>query len=301
MIKSVTIINRKNEQIVLTLRSPEESGFFIKKIDGLGAPVGTINTADYATIDGSRFISSRSNKRNIVFHLGYLEKPTIEASRIASYKFFSVKNEITMIFETDTKTVKIKGRVESNEPDIFSKESGAVISVICPDPYFYSLSGYIMSFSVLQKLFQFPFSNEDLTIPLIYFGDVVVDAQQTIDYTGEVPVGFVMTIDSTGPAGTVTVYNLETRESMVIDNDIITAITGSGISAGDSITITTLKGQKSAVLLRDGVNINILNAVVGSLNWFMLDVGPNPFYYTAESGGSFLLFNISYQLLYEGI
>lgn len=301
MIKSVTIINRKNEQIVLTLRSPEESGFFIKKIDGLGAPVGTINTSDYATIDGSRFISSRSNKRNIVFHLGFLEKPTIEATRIDSYKFFSVKNEITMIFETDSKNVMIKGRVETNEPDIFTKDSGAVISVICPDPYFRSLTTYIKSFSVLQKLFQFPFSNEDLYIPLIYFGDVVVDSQQTIDYLGEVPVGFRMTIDSTGSAGTITVYNLETRESMVIDNDIITSITGSGISVGDSITITTIKGQKSAILTRDGEDINILNAVVGSLNWFSLEVGPNPFYYTTEFGSEFLLFNINYELLYEGI
>lgn len=301
MIKSVTIINHKNEQIVLTLRSPEQSGFFIRKIDGLGAPIGTINVADYATIDGSRFISSRSNKRNIVFHLGFLEKPTIEAVRISSYKFFPVKNEITMIFETDTKTVKIKGRVETNEPEIFTNDSGAVISVICPDPYFYSLTNNIISFSVLQKLFQFPFSNEDLYIPLIYFGDVLVDAQQTIDYTGEVPVGFTMTIDSTGPAGTITVYNLQNREVMTIDNDIITSITGAGISAGDLITINTIKGQKSAILLRDGDEINILNAVVESANWFTLDIGPNPFYYTSEFGGQYLLFNINYQLLYEGI
>lgn len=301
MIKSVTIINRKGEEIVLTLRSPEQSGFFIKKIDGLGAPIGTINTAAYSTIDGSRFISSRANQRNIVFNLGFLEKPTIEHTRISSYKFFAVKSEITMIFETDLKKVKIAGRVETNEPDIFSKESGTVVSVVCPDPYFYSMTNEIISFSVLQKLFQFPFSNEDLYFPLIYFGDVIVDAQQTINYTGEIPIGFVMSIDSTGDAGTITVYNLGTRESMTIDNDILTSITGTGITAGDHITITTVKGQKSAVLERNGETINILNAVVGSANWFTLDIGNNPFYYTAEFGGSFLLFNINYQLVYEGI
>lgn len=301
MIKSVTIINRRNEELVLTLRSPEQSGFFIKKIDGLGPPVGTINTVPYSTIDGARFISARANQRNIVFHLGFLDSPDIEATRIASYQYFPIKSEVTMIFETDKKLVKIKGRIETNEPEIFSKETGTQISVICPDPYYYSLTSYIMNFSVLQKLFQFPFSNEDLDIPLIYFGDVVVDAQQTIDYTGEVPVGFTMIIDSTGSAGSITVYNLETRESMVIDNDIITNATGSGISAGDQIRITTIKGQKSAVLIREGLTINILNAVLGSKDWFALDKGPNPFYYTTEFGGSHLLFNIHYQLLYEGI
>lgn len=301
MIKSVTIINRKNEELVLTLRSPEQSGFFIKKIDGLGAPIATINTSEYATIDGSRFISSRSNQRNIVFHLGFLDNPTIEDTRIASYKFFPVKSEITMIFETDIKTVMIKGRIETNEPEIFSRESGTQISVICPDPYFYGLANNVISFSVLQKLFKFPFSNEDLSIPLIYFGDVIVDAQQTIEYTGEVPVGFTITIESTGSSGSITVYNLETRESMFIDNDIITSITGTGISAGDQIIITTIKGQKSAVLIRDGEYINILNSVLGSKDWFSLDIGPNPFYYTADFGQPYLLFNINYKLLYEGI
>jgi hypothetical protein len=301
MIKSVTIINRKNEELVLTLRSPEQSGFFIKKIDGLGPPVGTINTAAYSTLDGSRFVSARSNQRNIVFHLGFLDSHDIEATRIKSYKYFPIKSEITMIFETDTKRVKIKGRIETNEVEIFSKETGTQISVICPDPYYYSLENYVMSFSVLQKLFHFPFSNEDLHIPLTFFGEVVVDSQQTIDYTGEVPIGFTMLIDSTGSAGSITVYNLETRESMVIDNDIITSATGYGISAGDRIFIRTLKGQKSALLLRGGEEINILNAVLGSKDWFTLDIGPNPFYYTTDFGGAFLLFNISYQLLYEGI
>lgn len=301
MIKSVTIINDKSEQLVLTLRSPEQSGFFIKKIDGIGAPTAIVNTAPYSTIDGSRFISSRANERNIVFHLGYLEKPTIEATRIASYKYFPVKREITMIFETDTKTVQIKGRVETNEVDVFTKDSGAVISVICPNPFYYSLTNHMVSFSVLQKLFQFPFSNEDLYIKLIYFGDVIVDAEQTITYEGEVPIGFLMRIDSTGSAGTITIYNLVTRETMVVDNDIIISMTGTGISAGDSIIINTIKGQKSAILIRDAVEINILNAVVGSTNWFSLERGPNVFYYTTEFGGSFLLFNIDYQLLYEGI
>lgn len=300
MINSVTIINHRSEQITLTLRSPEQSGFFIKKIDGLGAPVGTINTSPYATIDGSRFVSSRNNQRNIVFHIGYLEKPTIEACRIASYKYFPVKQQITMIFETDSKTVSISGLVETNEPDIFTKDSGAVISVICPDPYFHSLSNEIVNFSNLQKTFQFPFSNEDLTIPLLYFGQVTMDAQQEIGYVGEVPVGFLIKINSTGSAGSINIFNLDSREEMVIDNTIITTMTGSGISSGDEIQISTIKGQKSAVLIRGGNSINILNAVIGS-DWFTLALGSNSFYYTSSFGSGNLIFNIEYQVLYEGI
>jgi hypothetical protein len=301
MINSVTIINHKGDQVVLTLRSPELSGFFIKKIDGLGPPVGTINTSPYATIDGSRYISSRSSERNIVFHLGFLDNPTIEASRISAYKFFSVKNELTMIFETDTKTVQIVGRVETNEPEIFTKESGTVISIICPDPYYRSMLDQTVDFSALQALFEFPYSNEDLTIPLTYFGDIQIEAEQSIDYLGTQPVGFKIIINATGSAGTISIYNVSTGESMVINNTIITNITGSGISDGDEITITTIKGQKTALLNRNSVNINILNAVIESNDWFTLDIGQNTFYYSAVFGGIYLLFKIEYQLLYEGI
>ncbi len=300
MIKSVTIINHRSEQITLTLRSPEESGFFIRKIEGLGAPVGTINTSAYATIDGSRFISSRSNQRNIVFNLGFLEKPTIEATRISSYKYFPVKYPITMIFETDSKTVMATGIVETNEPDIFSKEEGSIVSVICPDPYFYSLSNSVVNFSNLERMFHFPYSNEDLTIPLTYFGDIIVEAQQEIGYTGEVPVGFLITINATGAAGDVDIFNLDTREEMVIDNAIITSMTGSGIISGDEIRISTIKGQKSAILIRGGNEINILNAVIGS-DWFTLAVGSNSFYYTSSFGSGNLIFKIDYQVVYEGI
>lgn len=300
MIKSITVVNHRSEQITLTLRSPEESGFFIRKIDGIGAPLGTINTSAYATIDGSRFISSRSNQRNIVFNLGFLEKPTIEATRIASYKYFPVKQQVTLYFETDSKTVMTTGLVESNEPDIFSKDSGAVISIICPDPYFYSPGNNIVNFSNLEKLFHFPYSNEDLTIPLTYFGDVTVEAQQEIDYIGEVPVGFLITINATGAAGDVTIFNLDTREEMVIDNAIITSMTGSGIVSGDEIRISTIRGQKSALLIRGGNTINILNAVIGS-DWFALAVGSNSFYYTSSFGSGSLIFKIDYQTVYEGI
>lgn len=301
MIKSVTIRNRKNEELELVLRSPEQSGLFIKKIDGIGSPLATINTNPYSTIDGSRYVSARANQRNIVFDLGFLENPTIEDSRVLCYKYFPIKTEITIIFELDTKTVQIKGRVESNDPYIFEKQSGTQISIICPDPYFYSLSSNVKEFSVLQKNFTFPFSNEDLSIKLITFGNVVIDAEQTINYSGEVPVGFTMSIDTTGSAGTITIYNIDTRETMIIDNDIITDITGTGISQGDSIIVRTIKGQKTAILIRNGESINILNAVLGSSDWFSLDVGPNTFYYSSDYGSQFLLFRINYQLVYEGI
>jgi hypothetical protein len=233
--------------------------------------------------------------------LGFLEKPTIEDSRIASYKFFSPKNEVILIFETDTKTVKIRGRVETNEPEIFSKDSGTVVSIICPDPYFYSMDAIAIQFSNLEKQFTFPYSNNDTSIKLTYFGNIAVDAQKDIIYTGTIPIGFVVTVYAAGSAGSITIKDLDSREEMVVDNTVITNILGAGISVGDKITISTLRGAKSAKLLRNGVNYNILAALVGSVDWILLHPGHNNIYYTVASGAANLVFNIDYQLIYEGI
>ena len=65
-----------------------------------------------------------------------------------------------MIFETDNRMCETTGWVESNEPTIFSREEGCQISVICPDPYFYSLSKDSTIFSGIEPALEFPFSNE---------------------------------------------------------------------------------------------------------------------------------------------
>ena len=52
MIKSVSIINYRNERLDMILDKPELSGFVIRKIDGLGAAKANINITDIITTDG---------------------------------------------------------------------------------------------------------------------------------------------------------------------------------------------------------------------------------------------------------
>ena len=59
MIKSVTITNHLDESIKLDLFNPEESGFIIKNIEGLGPVKANINFKELATNDGSIDNSTR--------------------------------------------------------------------------------------------------------------------------------------------------------------------------------------------------------------------------------------------------
>lgn len=304
MIKSITVTNYLGDSIKLELGRPEQSGFLIKSISGLGPSKANINTTEVSTNDGSLFNSARLNQRNIVFEFIFVEsinRESIEDIRQKSYKYFPIKKNVDLLIETDNRIVKTTGYVESNEPNIFSSQEGAQISIICPDPYFYSTEKTVTIFSGIEPLFEFPFENNSLTDNLIEFGGIIVNQEKTVFYKGDSEVGIVIYIHAIGEATNLTIYNALTREVLKIDTDRLEALTGSIIKAGDDIIISTIKGQKFIRLIRDGEYINILNCLGRNSDWFRLVKGDNVFAFTAETGDTNLQFRIENLIVYEGV
>lgn len=304
MIKTITVTNYLGESIKIDLARPERSGFVVKSVSGLGPGKATINTTEVSTNDGSLFNSARLPQRNIVFSLGFLWKGSIEDVRQKSYRYFPLKKKVTLLIETDNRKAEIEGYVESNEPNIFSKSEDTTISIICPNPFFYSAGDDGLNttvFSGVDALFEFPFSNESLTEDLLEMGFITNLKERVITYAGDSEIGVTITIHALGEVSNITIYNVGTRESMHIDTDKIAALTGSGIVAGDEIIICTVKGNKSIRLLRAGTTTNILNCLAKDVDWFQLSKGDNIFAYTAETGSSDLQFKIENRLIYEGV
>ena len=177
MIQSITFTNYLGNSIRLDLNDPEKSGFIVKSVSGLGPVNANISTCEYALTDGTFFNSARINQRNIVLGLLFYEttEESIEDIRHKSYRYFSVKKPITIIVETDKRAVQSTGYVESNEPDIFSSQEGAQISIICPDPYWYSTAPQYSYYSQIMGSFCFPFPKSDAAFPLgAYSEDEIV-------------------------------------------------------------------------------------------------------------------------------
>lgn len=307
MIKSFTVTNYLGDSIKLELGRPEKSGFLIKSVSGLGPSKANINTTEVSTNDGSLFNSARLNQRNIVFEFIFVEsvnRENIEDVRQKSYKYFPLKKNLDLLIETDNRIVKTTGYVESNEPNIFSSQEGSQISIICPDPHFYSAGpdgNNTTVFYGIESVFEFPFSNESLTDPLIVFGNIQNKTENVITYKGDSEIGITIQIHAIGEAGSITIYNTGTRESMRIDTVKLEALTGSGIVAGDDIIIKTQKGDKSITLIRGGKTTNILNCLDKRTDWFSLAKGDNIFAFTAESGTTNLQLWIENKVIYEGV
>lgn len=300
MIKSVTVTNYLGESIEIELAFPEKSGFAITKIEGITSPKSDVNVTEVVTADGGLFNSSRMTSRDIKIKMLYFGVD-IESIRRKSYKYFPSKRPVKLVFKSDTRTVYASGYVEENKINIFDKKEGSEITIVCPDPYFYALRNTETVFSGVVPMFEFPFENNSVEENLIEMGNIVTKQYETVFYKGEGEVGVTIVIHSMGTVGTLTMYNIDTRQSMRISKEKLEALTGKGIVKGDTITICTEKFNKSVTLLRNGVKTNILNCLERGTDWFTLNKGDNIFAYVTDEGASNVQFKVTNKVMYEGV
>lgn len=405
MIKNITVINNANEQLTIELGAPEKTGLWVKSIKGIGPGRATINTTDMASSDGGIFNSARSEIRNITMTLGIVSMPelkdekgrtlSVEQIRHSTYRWFAKKKPLTIIINTDVINLVTYGYVESNEPEIFSKQETMAISIICPDPNFYAVTGTEgVDFSSIEDMFEFPMAfiqtsdteflpdklyyeyvDEEYTLTADtemnpgktyyeedpdygYENDVtnqeyfetqdtemipgkeyfelsdgdyyptddinsfnpnktyyeynsntefaVINnvGEKSFDYDGEISVGVDITIFISGEVSGLSIYkiyDLYNFDTLSINDEAISMIVGSGLNSGDEIRISTTKGRKSAILIRDAVFYNIINALGKNPAWFELDQGINTFSYNSTVGSNYVSIDISYTKAYEGV
>lgn len=309
MLHKIVITNPKGETLELELSNPEKSGFTVAKVEGLGPPQANINGQEMASSDGMFYSSSRADKRQIIFTLefrsrdhnskyGYL---SIEECRHRCYRYFPLKKEITITTYTDSQVLYTKGYVESNKPEPFSRQEYATISVVCPDPFMYEFVDARTVFSGIQPAFEFPFSNESLTEPLLQLGQIWLDTTAVLDYSGTIDTGIVITIHAFGDCEGIQLFNIDTLERIAIDTERIYTITGDRFQAKDDIIISTVRGDRYCKLLRNGQYTNIIGALGRDTDWFQISNGSNAFGFSATSGESNISVTFSYQNAYMGV
>lgn len=304
MIRSVTVTNYTGDSLKIELAKPFDTGMLIYNITGIGASNANINIAEMSTTDGALFSSARVGSRNIVFYIRFVGND-IETVRQKTYKYFPIKRKVTLEFETDNRISVIDGYVEKNDPQVFQKEEYTQISVVCPYPYFFKggkNGTNITYFHAIDPLFEFPFSNESLSAPMIEMSQILQEPTKTIWYDGDGSVGVKIYIHAVGTARNITIANLDTQQVMKIDTTKISKIMkGDGFKTGDDIEISTVQGDKYIRLLRNGTYTNILNALDKNADWFQISKGDNRFAFTAEEGITNLQFRIENRLIYEGV
>jgi len=247
--------------------------FYVTGVSGLTPAAAVINTDLLATGDGSLYNSSKVGNRNIVITLTYRSAVTVEAARHELYKVFKTKQWIRLFYKNATRDVYIDGYVETFEGDLFQRGQQAMISVICPDPFFKAVEATTTDFMAVNGLLEFPVEFPEEGIP---FSEVAVYDEKSVINGGDVECGVIIRCNLSGPVSNPAFYNLTTGEGFLMNYDFI---------RGDSLIINTNQGSKSVTLTRDGESINMLKYLVQGSTWFQLTLGDNVFTFTADDEG----------------
>lgn len=156
MLKGIHVTNYANESLYIELGNPSETGMYISNIEGLGLPSGSISTTKGVNFDSSEYKDTVIEPRNIVITLGITNDYIVEATRQKIYNYFIQNYPMLLQFETDyIGVVHIVGEVETITPDIFSEQETIQISIICPDPYFYTGGKHVVKSTDKKGNFNF--------------------------------------------------------------------------------------------------------------------------------------------------
>lgn len=242
------------ELVLNLLNRPETDLFEVRNLDGLGPVTASVNTSPYGIVDGEAYNGSNVGKRNIVITMGFnpdWADNTYSSLRTLLARYFSPKQSVRLIFESDERPpVEISGYVESNEPNIFSKDPENQISIICPEPHFVAV---------------------DITTILGLSSDVPVE----IDYAGTEETGMFISVrrNSGAAANVVTIALVRgvTTYSFVVA-DIV-------VDANNDFFMQSIPKQKFVRSLNSVTHVtkSLLHKVQDGAVWPTLEPGLNTF------------------------
>jgi len=270
----VEVRTRRGDLLSLPL-DDDSSGFRVVDIEGLGPVKATLVSSSFAGIDGEQYQSSRREARDLKLKIELDPDPefdSVDDLRQKLYSYFMPKSEVSFrLYKANGLEVDIIARVESCEPEIFTREPTVTVSTRCFKPDFIDLTPKIVQGTTTS-------------------GEVGMD----IDYKGSVETGIQLVINVNRSLPSFSVYHLPPSDeirTMDFDN--------APLIAGDVLTISTVPGAKGAILVRNGAPSSVLYGISPQSNWFEMMPGLNNFRVYAE--GADIPLTIEYINRYGGL
>ena len=259
--------NQGGEQISFGWTTP----LWIASIDGLGTDYDVYTSKDSGQ-DGENYNGSDAKKRNIVISLD-VAKDDYKEQRNRIYSFFQPRAPGILYYYEDDESRKIAYYVEKVTPGGSDNDQTRTltVSLICPDPKFYTLTDELTQLAVWQGDIKFPLH---ITNPF-KVTEKVNSLIGNVHNDSAVQIGLTVTFRATGTVVNPSLYDINRYELMQINTTM---------HAGDVITITTGNGNKRVQLISGGVTSNISNLMKYPPKWLQAYQGDNLFRYNADSG-----------------
>lgn len=275
--------NTYGQEIELT----HNEAYVIENVLGLDPPDSVINTTRNASADGSVYNSAYVDNRTITITLA-INAPA-EENRINLYTYFKSKMPVRIYYKNAQRNVYIDGYVRNMSVGFFEKKQVCQITIICPKPFFNAVNEALFDFTLIDPLFEFPFSIEEEGIE---FSTLDAGGEKLVYNAGDVETGFTISLAAKATVINPAIYNVNTNEFFALN------IT---MNEGDEIMINTRKKEKTVTLLSDGVTSNIVGDIKEGSTWLQLAPSNNYLIVTADSYPENLLAYCIVTSQFEGV
>lgn len=266
--------------------------FLLANVDGLYGIKNKVSMSDNTMTDGATYQGSVAQKRNIVLTLKTKENHRL--NRYELYQLFPQDTKGTLTYIEDGVERVIDYVVESITPDSVKNVRTAVVSLLCPDPYFEATSDIELTMAGWESgwefIHEFVAEGED-------FGHRVQDRLKTIENTsGAKGIGLTIEIYANGQVDNPSITHVESGDFIKVG----TTAHPLELVNGDVLVITTHTNNKKVKLTHGGVTTEINEYLDEQSEFIQLQAGLNTIGYSADSGESNMTVKLIYREKYLG-
>lgn len=273
-------------------------------ITGVSASA-VINARTITGYDGGTLGAAYTPVREITVPFYIRHSADAEQNLHDVHRIFAPKTEGTMRFDGRLGSSVINYIVEECEIPPNQQTLHGQVRLKCLDPYFRALNDVTEVIAGTESCFAFPFffnpppedaehdgthytldQKDEAGYYQFYISKRIASVYAEIENEGETDTEIIVIFKASAGVTNPALYDADSGDAAVLDIEM---------QAGDVITITTGKGQKTITLRRGQTETNIFGAARFPFTFFTLKQGKTTFKYDADKG----MDNLDVTLIYS--
>lgn len=278
-----------------TISLSANNDFYLTHIDGQTSATASATSNVIGGVDGDTVTNMQAEARPLIFDMRFKNGVDVEDAKRRILQVIKLKQNGTIVWEQNSRTVEITGKVERIEMPRWANGIVMQVEMHCEQPFWENIEAIVEQISDALDLHYF---TDDATEMLYFtedgiaFGEYNTTRSRDIYNSGDVSVGLKIEITALAQATNPIIYNA--------DGDFFGIGYGTGnkkvvMNEGDKIVITTHRGRKSVAL--NGVAI--LDKIKPMSTWLQLATGDNRFAINSdEDATNNMLFSLVYKQRY---
>lgn len=281
-------VSARGEEISLSANND----FILTHIDGQTTASASLSTNVIGGVDGDTVNNMQADARPLIFDLRFKDGVDVEDAKRRLLRVIKLKQNGTVIWEQNGRTVEISGKVEKIDMPRWAKGIMMQVEMHCEQPFWEDIKDVVERISEAIDLHFFTDNSTDMlyfTADGMAFGEYDTTRAKNFYNEGDVSVGLEIDIVALATVTNPIIYDMNnnffgvgygTAEKQVV------------IHSGDKIVITTHRGNKRVTL--NGVSI--FDKIKPNSTWLQLATGDNRFAINSDDDA---LDNMTFSLIYK--